>query len=301
MDTWRAYFGGRPIVPIEQTKPPFWRYNHPGRQILFSAYHTNGKNLDHYVGELRCSQPPWLHGYPSVLALLAAHLVANDLDLGYQVQWITTGSENLLPQQALLINRAFGVYPKQNYGMTEAVANASECEMGKLHIDEDFAAVEFLSMPATDGHKVIGTNLSNLAMPLLRYDVGDIVTLSKVHCTCGRPGRILNDIDGRQDDYLVLNNGALVGRVGDWFKHFLSISEAQVYQIAPGKVTIRLVVGDDFGPADERALLAVTRERIGHDIEIDIEYVERIERTQNGKLRFVVSEMMDAHHLNPRI
>ena len=32
-------FGGRSIVPMTQTQPPFWRLNYPGRQLLLSAYH----------------------------------------------------------------------------------------------------------------------------------------------------------------------------------------------------------------------------------------------------------------------
>src|SRR6266446_6369739 len=70
--TWCGSFGGRSVVPISQNRPPFWRYNYPGKQILFSAYHMSPENLDAYVCELRYRQPPWLHGYPSLLALVAA-------------------------------------------------------------------------------------------------------------------------------------------------------------------------------------------------------------------------------------
>src|SRR5262249_41303143 len=37
--TWCGCFGGRSVVPLAQPRPPFWRYNIPGRQLLFSAYH----------------------------------------------------------------------------------------------------------------------------------------------------------------------------------------------------------------------------------------------------------------------
>ena len=194
--TWCAHFGGRSVVPISQTKPPFWRYNYPGRQILFSAYHMSPDNLRYYVGELRRRRPPWLHGYPSLLALLASYIIEKEIELGYQVRWVTTGAENLLPQQADLIRRAFGVQPRQHYGMAEAVANISECEYGNLHVDEDFAAVEFIPNPYGTGYKVIGTNFTNLATPLIRYDVQDVVELSDERCPCGRPGRVVKQIDG---------------------------------------------------------------------------------------------------------
>ncbi len=64
--TWCGLFGGRSVVPATQKSPPFWRFNHAGRQLLFSGYHISPENLPAYAAELRRRQPPWLHGYPSL-------------------------------------------------------------------------------------------------------------------------------------------------------------------------------------------------------------------------------------------
>ncbi len=288
--TWCGYFGGRSVVPLSQTKPPFWRYNIPGKQILFSAYHMSPDNLGFYVDELRRKRPPWLHGYPSLLALLAAYILETGKDLGYRVQWITIGAENLLSQQADLIERAFGAPPRQHYGMAEAVANISQCEYGALHVDEDFAAVEFIPNPDGQGFKVIGTNFTNLATPLLRYDVQDLVTPGDVTCPCGRPGRIVLSIDGRQEDYVILKNGARLGRMDHIFKDLTNIREAQIYQRRPGELVIRVVRGHRYTNADEVLLLRELRKRVGEDTEVSIEYVECLERSRTGKLRFVISD-----------
>jgi phenylacetate-CoA ligase len=291
--TWSAYFGGRSVVPLDQAHPPFWRYNFPGRQILFSGYHMSPDTLGLYIEELRRSRPPWLHGYPSLLALLASALLERGVDLGYQVRWITTGAENLLPQQSELLQRAFGVRPRQHYGMAEAVANASECERGALHVDEDFAAVEFLPTTDGSGYRVIGTNFSNLAFPLVRYDVQDVVALSEVTCSCGRPGRVIARVDGRQEDYIVLSNGARLGRMDHIFKDMTSIREAQIHQRRRGEIILRVVRGASYSRVDEVALMRETQKRVGIDTAISIEYVNRLQRSASGKLRFVVSEIPD--------
>ncbi len=174
--TWCGYFGGRSVVPLAQKGPPFWRVNRPGRQVMFSGYHLNEQNAPVYVAELRRRRLPWLHGYPSMLALLASYVVESGDALGYSVSNVTTGAENLLPQQAAVIEQAFGVKPVQNYGMAEAVANFSEFRDERLYVDEDFAAVEFVKNEG-GGYKVVGTNFSNLATPLVRYEVGDLVEL----------------------------------------------------------------------------------------------------------------------------
>ena len=145
------------VAPWQQS-PPFWRKNLSGRQLLFSGYHVSLQHLPAYVEELRRARLPWLHGYPSVLALLAAHLLDRGEDLGYLVEKVTLGAENLLPQQKEIIERAFGVRPRQHYGLTEAVANISECERGNLHVDEDFSAVEFIPIGEGTRHRVIGTS-----------------------------------------------------------------------------------------------------------------------------------------------
>ncbi len=46
--TWYAHFYGRSVVPLATSRPPFWRVNYPGRQILFSGYHMS----DRYLGSL---------------------------------------------------------------------------------------------------------------------------------------------------------------------------------------------------------------------------------------------------------
>ena len=80
-DSWCAYFGGRSVVPAKQTAPPFWRTNYPGRQLMFSAYHLNEKHASSYLDCLRHCKILWLHGYPSVLALLASIVVDRSLEL----------------------------------------------------------------------------------------------------------------------------------------------------------------------------------------------------------------------------
>lgn len=289
LDTWCGYFAGRSIVPASQSAPPFWRYNYPARQIMFSGYHLSPQNLDAYIGELRRRKPPWLHGYPSILSLLAQYMVENRVDPGYQVRFVTTGAENLLENQSAVLERAFGVKPLQHYGLAEAVANISECDRGALHVDEDFAAVEFVAEGNSDRQRIVGTNFSNFATPLLRYDTQDFASLSSEPCDCGRPGRTVSRIDGRQEDYIVLGNGAKLGRMDHIFKDAIHIREAQIFQQRAGAIVVRIVKGENYSAGDEQALLGEFQQRLGRDCEISFEYHSRLPRSATGKLRFVIS------------
>jgi phenylacetate-CoA ligase len=288
--TWCGYFAGRSVVPISQNRPPFWRINLPARQILFSGYHLGPGRLPAYVEQLRQRRPPWLHGYPSLIALLAQHLIASGGDLGYQVRWVTTGAENLLAAQRELITRAFGVAPLQHYGLAEGVANMSQCDAGSLHVDEDFAAVEFLPLEDGAGYRIVGTNLSNPATPLLRYDTGDVVHGFGA-CTCGRGSRVVSAVDGRREDYIVLRSGSRVGRMDHVFKDLVNIREAQLRQSRIGEVTALVVRGPAFTDHDAQQLHREFDRRVGREADLRIEYVDVVPRTAGGKLRFVISDV----------
>jgi len=173
--------------------------------------------------------------------------------------------------------------------MTEGVANISECERMRFHVDEDFAATEFI--PSGDGQtcRVVGTNLSNPATPLVRYDVGDMVTLWPEGCSCGRPGRVICRLDGRIEDYVTLSDGTKVGRMDHIFKDMGQIREAQIFQDTPGVLVYRIVRRCGYSQSDEEQLLVETRRRIGRKADVRIQYVESLPKTNNGKLRFVTS------------
>gem|GEM_PF-141480 len=341
---WCGYFGGRSLVPLAADRAPFWRINRPGRQIMFSGYHVSPRNLPAYVAELNRRQPPWLHGYPSLLAVLAGYLLETGRGLDYQVRWITTGAENLLAAQTALIERAFAVRPRQHYGMSEGVANISETPEGILRVDEDFAAVEFVPQAGGGGVRIIGTNISNAALPLVRYDVGDVVEMgagdegggageirsaecgvrsgvqgegardegrgarnggnnddirSANHTKHQTPytkhppfaGRPVLSIDGRLEDYVILKNGARLGRMDHIFKDLTRIHEAQIVQETPGVILVRVIKTAAYAERDERQLLHEFRQRVGDQADIKIEYPAALERSRTGKLRFVISRI----------
>jgi len=287
--TWCGYFGGRSIVPLHKETTNFWRVNQPGKQVMFSAYHLNEDTVNRYVRCINNYAFEWLHGYPSILSLLAGYILNNNLDINTPPKLITIGSENLLPQQKDIIEKAFSCSVRQHYGLAEAVANISEHSDGRLTVDEDFSFVEFIKVECfPNTYRIVGTNWSNPAFPLFRYDTGDLVQLPNNQTEKWR--QVLS-IDGRNDDFITLPNGTKLGRLGHIFKNFIEIREAQIYQDVTGSVTLRIVKNSDYDRSVERRLLSEAKKRMGSNVCLTINYVDSIERTLRGKLKFVISEV----------
>ena len=290
-----AAFGGQIVVSPEQSTPPFWRFDRARSRMIFSLYHMNEQNLASYAKEVRRTNYVFWQGYPSSIALLCDYLIRNDLDLGAsRPRAIFTSSETLLDFHRELIETATGAPIADRYGNTEISVSVVQCPSGNYHIDTEFGVIEIDAHQETDEWvrgEVITTGLANRAMPLLRYRTGDVATLMKKGtCPCGRTKPLLQWIDGRIEDYVETPDGRRVGRMDHVFKDSRNVREAQILQLAPGRIRVDLVKRKEFGPPDQQSLERSFRLRLGNEMEIDYRDVAVIPRGPNGKFRAVISE-----------
>lgn len=281
--TWCAHFGGQIVVGPHRDRPPYWRYDVPGRRIYFSTSHLSEATAPYYLMEIQRRRIRWLHGHPSILSLLAAYAEAVQLDLRH-LRWVTTGAETLLPHQRERMTRAFRVPVRQHYGLVEGVANVSECDLGRNHIDEDFAFVELLPSGVTGLCRVVGTNLSNRATVLIRYETGDLVEPLTGPCPCGRPGRLVGPVQGRREDFILAPSGGLVGPINQIFSGLTGVREGQVVQEPSGRLVVLVIPGPKFGETDIATLERRLAERVGGRVELELRIVEALRRTDAGKL-----------------
>jgi phenylacetate-CoA ligase len=285
-----ALFAGRRVIP-EESGAPFWRIDSLGHEVRYSSYHLSETTVHGYVQQLERSRPPWVHGFASAVNHLALLMLQSDLSLSHPLSAVTLGAENVTPWHLTNIEAAFGVQPVQHYGLAEGVANVSECDRHRLHIDEDFSYVELVPRPPTGMLQVVGTNFGNDAMVLLRYATNDIVSPATAPCDCGRWGRVLRSLDGRADDSIVLPDGRLVGTLEDAFRDVSGVAEAQITQTADGALLVRYIDTERPEDGTELQIEQNLRRFLGPEIEISFAPVAHIPRTASGKTRLIVSEL----------
>ena len=296
IDSWCAYIIGQSLFQINQKKPPFWFKSYGTKQLIFSQYHLNEKTIFQYINEIKLNNIKWLHAYPSVLNNIANLIKTNNLKenaLALKLEIITTSSEKLFEYQKQNIENVFNCKIKELYGLTEGVVNIFECEKNRLHVDESYSYVEFISIPDTKEYKIVGTSYYNKAFPLVRYDTGDTCLLYEdiELCECGRKSRIVKEILGRDEDYIILQNGNKIGRLDHIFKNSVNVKEAQIYQKEKGKAIFKIVKNINYSKRDEDNLKNEIKDKLGNDFSYEIEYLESIIKTKRGKLKFVISEI----------
>jgi phenylacetate-coenzyme A ligase PaaK-like adenylate-forming protein len=145
--------------------------------------------------------------YPTAAEMLAEEQVAGRLQLRPREVW--TGGEVLSEPARLRIQRAFGCRVRSAYGASEFLPIAWECPHRRLHVNADWVVLEPVDRhgtpvpPGTRSHSVLLTNLANRVQPLIRYDLGDAVTVEPQPCACGSQFDAIS-VDGRCDDALRL-------------------------------------------------------------------------------------------------
>jgi phenylacetate-CoA ligase len=169
------------------------------------------------VAELQAVSPTILATYPSAAVLLAEEQLAGRLQLNLQEVW--TGGETLSAAMRSFVEQAFGCPVANSYGASEFLSLAFECRLGHLHLNSDWAILEPVdadgcAVPCGEaGTTTLLTNLANHVQPLIRYDLGDRVTLQPQPCACGSCLPVI-EVQGRCDDTLRLGRpGAPTVRV----------------------------------------------------------------------------------------
>lgn len=295
-DRW-AHCGGRRVASGDRRRPPFWVWNHALHQLYLSAYHVSPENVAAYAAALVCHRPRYFLGYPSAVAALATGVLEQGLATpGMTV--VVTDSEPLIERQRDVIRRAFQAPVRNTYGQGEIVAAASECSAGAMHLWPDAGVTEWLG-DATDEAvgpglpgRLVSTGLLNDAMPLVRYDTGDRSRPAQVStCGCGRRLPLLRGLEGRTADLIFTPAGSPVGLLDIIFHSGLHIQEAQIVQKRRNLIRILVVPAKGFSGVDSTDMQRGVQARLGADVEVMVDIVDKIARTAAGKFRVQVCEL----------
>ncbi len=151
-------------------------------------------------------KPEILYGYPSTINEFLIHAHSNNIVL-HPPKIIAVHAENLYND---IIHSFKSVFPDvkivNQYWSTEANI-AVTCPEGNLHVDENTVICEVINPDLSGLGDLYITNLFSYKVPIIRYKIGDRVKISNKPCSCGRNTKIIEKLEGRENEYLELPNG----------------------------------------------------------------------------------------------
>lgn len=287
--TWHAQLSGlRPQGSgVQQTG---WRERLFDHRVMLNTSLVSERDLEQYIGVLRRFRPRVLVGYAQSAVFFARYCEQNGIrDIHFRTIIVT--AEMLLPGQRGFLEEVFHAQVFNRYSSREFSVIASDCpEMKGMHVNADALIVE-VEPPGNAGARagrVLITDLLNRAMPLIRYEIGDIASpLETAVCPCGRAFPRIANVRGRVTDFLVTMDDRRISGVplAAVASDMPQVRQIQFVQKDRGHVQLRIVPGQNYG-ADtitelRRRLMPLFRGKT----EVSIVAVERIQPERLGKFR----------------
>ena len=282
----RASFTDRMICPRKQRHSIYWRYNAPMRQMLYSVVHFHPETIPHYIESLNRFAPHALDGSPSAMIEIAKHLKDRGERLHFAPIAIFPTSETLTASGRALIEEVFDAPVYDQYASSEGAPLVTECRHGKMHLRPEMGIIE-----VDEYGEAFITSFTTHGTPLIRYRIGDRMTIDETDCPCGQSGTIVTSIDGRQMNYVETPEGykvfegdltATVGVLPN------SVLQIQVLQHEMDHIELLYVKDEKRFKDEHETLLKQEVERLFTPrMRICVRNVRSIKKEANGKIRVV--------------
>ncbi|WBU43040.1 phenylacetate--CoA ligase family protein [Marinobacter alkaliphilus] len=307
--TWRGYSWAG--IDIGDKQARFWGIPHDKKDRLrahlidlvtnrlrFSAFAFSESDFENYISKLEEFNPKYFYGYVSMIRQLAEYIENNNIVFNFRPSAIITTAEVLTQPDRKKIESVFKCKVYNEYGCGEIGTIAHECSSGSLHLTSENIILEIVdesgnSVPPGKQGEIVVTDLVNYSMPLIRYKIKDYGEIAIKSCACGVRLPCLENIYGREYDYLVNSRGEKFH--GEFFLYMvenitktgISFRGVQFVQSPDLSIVVRLV-GDDL---DKKALsnyfIKNIVEKMNDNVDISVDFVEEIQRESSGKLRVV--------------
>jgi putative adenylate-forming enzyme len=294
---------------ILRVTSPAFTLNRFGHRLTYIGQLDSMENI---VKKLNDLHPNIISAPPSMLKILTRE--AEERRLAVHPLKLVSYAEVLYPDVKDYLRRVFNCEVHEIYKCSEG-AIAITCRYGNLHVNEDMVAIQLLNMdgsptaPGNPCHKLLITDLHKSSLPIIRYELNDIITLSTEKCSCGSHFRVIQKIHGRADD---LFWGL---RKTDRSRHFIyqdyisrtiisvsnGIEEFQAIQ----KDYENLILRIQLNPATDKAEKMKIEENLISCIrkvftdynctepEVEVIFAEPLKNINSGKLSRVICEIKD--------
>ncbi|MBN2412662.1 phenylacetate--CoA ligase family protein [candidate division KSB1 bacterium] len=295
-----GYRLGQPFVQVRTSK--FSRLSlFMNNCVIINPTVINNEWLEQQRQILKNKKFQFLIAWPGVLINIAHYCLQHgDTADDFSIKGIVCSAEPLSGNSRETFEKVFGCPVYDRYASQELGVIAHECKKcGVYHLNHASLFIEILSMysnkPVEPGQagRVVVTDLFSHAMPIIRYDTGDIAVLEEKNFECGYIPSV-KKIEGRMIETVYNTSGKVVnwGAIGDIIEKdketIDNIIQYQFIQKNKDNYVIKLAVKDTF--KNEKYIYTQFKNLLGQDAHIKFEYVDTIEPLPSGKRPIIINQ-----------
>ncbi len=269
-------------------------------QYIFDAFNWNDEIILDIHNLMQKKKPKVIIAYASALYLYVEKMKKIGIESTHSPDSIITSADMLYDYQRIEIEEFFNCKIFNRYGCREIGLIASECSIHDgLHISAERLIVEIIDNKGNsteDGSvgRVIVTDLTNTVMPMIRYEIGDLGSLSTTNiCSCNRGLPKLLRLEGRVTDYVITPSGKLINGVAlsTIIPKFENVEQLQILQQDVDKVTLNIVANNLYSSKDERKLLEILDAFFDRELKMVCSYQKTTLNENSGKMRFIINKL----------
>ncbi|HZO89651.1 MAG TPA: hypothetical protein VFB38_15085 [Chthonomonadaceae bacterium] len=270
---------------------------------FMNAFRMEAAQMRAYLDALNRKPPKMIVAYAQAIYELARFAQAEGLRVAPQ-NAITASAGTLHPFMRETIETVFQARIFNRYGCREVGNIASEIPgVQGLWVAPWNNYVEIVDdegcpvPPGVEGN-ILVTSLTNYAMPLLRYRIGDCGALAPGESPARTGRQVLQKVTGRMTDNFRTRTGRVIP--GEYFTHLLgvvlngkgAIKRFQLTQRDYDRIEVKIVrderIPDGVNTAEVIEKVALVMEK---PCAVTVDFVEDIPSTASGKYRFTISEV----------
>jgi phenylacetate-CoA ligase len=281
---------------------PILKKYHPlYRTIELSSHYTNTSNYDHFNRLIHRFKPKYISAFPSAILLFTHDLIRQNRDLYTNIKAIFCHGEYLHQQEKKFLEEIYDCRVLDQYGHREQCVFAStstNCDF--YHVYPEYGIIELIdnhNRPIEKEGKIgeiVATSLINNVSPFIRYRTGDLAERLNEPCLCGRDTFTLKRIIGRSNEFLIgkKQEKIMFSDVHPLFMNpIFHIKEYQIIQENEGELIINFIKSNGFSDKDIGIIQKELKKILGLDFLVDFVAVESIQRSANGKFRFLIQKL----------
>lgn len=259
------------------------------RKLLRWHYTSIESSAEQLIDQLNKIRPSVLYGCTTPLRLMALHAQKSGQKI-HRPNAVISTAETLDKATRTLLKETFGASVYDLYGLTEMGLVAWQCPaQDGYHLSEDTTVIEFEHDEHYQSDRLIMTNLELMAMPLIRYQTGDLAKVMVGDCSCGRQSQRVERIEGRMVDCIRLSDNSVISpyRLTLALENIAGIGRYQILQDAIDRFTVRIENSGKESSNIERSVKNALQAVLGTSAQYVVKFEDSLTPPAGKKFRVI--------------